>query len=199
MMISLSQIFGADTSWALLWVAAVSVLGARGVQGGKGGGCRSVHGRIVSALVESFPDGTMCDSPIGLCTVGTFSGDLAGDFRFTATGFVGYETIDPSAPLDMAATTGTITLTPSENEDGDSFCAGTLDSFDTSAFSFSPDGNFAGVHTLVGTSTGDCAGATGRIRVDGIFLGGCVDCDYAGEVCLGDGGSDEDEDEDEQN
>lgn len=51
------------------------------------------------------------------------------------------------------------------------------------ASSVGPDGFFASLSTVdPSMSTGGCAGATGRLRLAGVFEG-CVDCEYEGEVC----------------
>jgi hypothetical protein len=140
--------------------------------------CKSAHGRIVSTLVTEFSDGTLCPSLLGLCTEGRFTGTLNGRFRFVATTLTSYADLDPSAPADVAATTGVVTL-------NSKICSGSIVLEDTSTFSLSPDGSVAGLETIDGTgSTGDCFGATGRLRYMGIFEGGCVDCKYDGEVCV---------------
>jgi hypothetical protein len=99
-----------------------------------------------------------------------------------------YADLDPSAPADVAATTGVVTL-------NSKICSGSLVLEDTSTFSLSPDGSVAGLDTPDGTeSTGDCFGATGRLRYMGIFEGGCVDCRYDGEICVV-GNANEEEDD----
>ena len=153
--------------------------------------CKSVKGRITSDLVAVFADGTPCPSPLGLCTEGRYTGRLKGGFSFVANTLVPYAAQDPAAPPDVAATTGVVELSTR-------FCDGTLVLGDTSAFSLGPDGFFGGVQTVDGgASDGGCFGATGRIHLSGVFLEGCVDCGYEGEVCtLGDGDKDKDKDDD---
>lgn len=131
--------------------------------------CKFVNGHISSEVVSTFSNGDLCSSPIGLCTEGRFIGGLKGDFRFIA------QTLVLTSTPGVAFTTGDIILTTDD---------GTLVFEDTSAFSLEPDGQFGGLETVVeGASTGDYAGATGRIRPSGVFMEGCVACDYRGEIC----------------
>ena len=139
--------------------------------------CRTVKGRVVSQVVTEFSDGSACTSPLGICSEGRFTGTLKGKFAFTAIAGLPYASFDAGSPADIFATTGELKLQPKR-------CHGVLGFRDTSVFSFSPDGNFASIGTadpLLGS--GSCAGATGRIRIEGIFQLGCVDCKYRGEIC----------------
>jgi len=139
--------------------------------------CRSVQGRVVSEVVTEFSDGSACTSPLGICSEGRFTGKLKGRFTFTATGAAPFATIDGGSPEDMFATTGVLNL-------GFARCNGALVFRDTSVFSFGPDGFFASVGTadpLLGS--GSCAELSGRIRIEGVFDQGCVDCKYRGEIC----------------
>ena len=150
--------------------------------------CRHVDGRINSDLVAFFSDGSACPSPLGLCTEGRFSGDLKGRFRFVADSLSPYVLQDPASPADVVATTGTISLRTK-------YCGGTLFLRDTSAFSTSADGLVGGLETVDGdASSGGCAGASGRIHVAGVFMEGCINCRYEGEVCRVGGGADDDSD-----
>lgn len=148
--------------------------------------CETVEGRITSKLVPMFSTGENCPSPLGLCTEGRFTGDLEGRFTFSASTLVPYVFQDPSVPQDVAATTGVLNLEPDE------FCEGSLTLSDTSAFSLSADGSVASLETIV-AGTDECAAASGRIRIQGVFMEGCVDCEYVGEVC---GVDDDDDDSD---
>lgn len=126
-------------------------------------GCKTVNGHISS---EVFTDG--CPSPLGLCTFGRFIGGIQGDFIFVA------EAIIPNPEsAEVAFTTGSIDVETKK---------GNLTLKDASAVSFGADGLFGSVQTVVG-GTGDFTDATGRIRAYGVFLGGCVNCDYRGEIC----------------
>ena len=142
--------------------------------------CKQVKGRITSELVGEFSDHSSCAdaSPLGLCTEGRFTGRLKGRFQFFAQTLTPYPVLDATSPPDVAATTGTIELSTR-------FCRGTLVLDDTSAFSLGEDGSVASIETVNGAlSDGGCAGASGRLRIEGIFMEGCVDCRYEGEVCL---------------
>lgn len=152
--------------------------------------CKEVRGRITSQLVSppaTFSNGDPCTSPLGLCTEGRFTGPLKGRFRFVAETLTPFAALGAAAPLDVAATTGTLELTTR-------YCHGTLVLLDNSAFSLSADGSVGGIETVDGAaSTGGCADASGRLRIEGVFMEGCVDCRYEGEICaVGRGGRDED-------
>ncbi len=117
-----------------------------------------------------LPNGDECPSPLGLCTVGKFIGGIQGNFVFVAEALVpNPDILNPFVQF----TTGVITL---ETKDG------TLTLRDASSVSFEPDGLFASLQTIAG-GTGELAGASGRLRAYGVFKGGCVDCDYRGEIC----------------
>ena len=155
--------------------------------------CESVRGRITSQVVNPFSNGEPCPGPLFLCTEGRYTGDLKGRFTFIATSLRPFAMEDPNAPQDVAATNGVIRLKTR-------VCDGELTIRDTSAFVSDPagDGYFAGLGTIdVAFSSGECAGLSGRIRTQGVFIGGCVDCKYVGEICgLGDDDDDDDEDDD---
>ena len=139
--------------------------------------CRSVEGRLVSQVVpigQSLSDGSSCAAAPGLfCTTGRFTGGLAGTFDFTAT------TFDPAANPDFFVTgigffTGRLVLHTNH---------GAVTFGDAGAIAADSGGlTFASVLTVI-DGTDALAGATGRIRDEGIFINGCVDCRYRGEVC----------------
>jgi hypothetical protein len=142
--------------------------------------CKPVNGRIVSQAVpigQPLSDGSPCAAPAGLfCTSGRFTGGLSGTFDFTPA------TVDMSGNPDFASTgiaffTGELILQTKHG--GLRFRdAGALD------VAIAVDGgSFASVLTIV-EGTGSLTGATGRVRDEGIFIGGCVDCRYRGEVCF---------------
>ncbi len=169
----------------LLLTAAAFGLVATGAAAGD---CKSVKGRVVSELVGQFSDGTPCTSPLGLCTEGRFTGRLKGKFRFIAGSLTPFGLIDlTKSQPNVAATTGVINLETR-------FCGGTLVLDDTSVFSLDLDGSVASLQTPNGdASTGGCAGASGRVRLEGVFDNGCVDCKYRGEICgVGPVGDDDD-------
>ncbi len=133
------------------------------------GECESVRGHITSQILP-----TGCTSPVGLCTVGRFRGDIKGDFVFTAS------SLKPAANPDFAQTsvafyTGDLVL---HTEKGD------VVSKDAGAFNVVPNsnGDFGSVQTII-AGTGDLEGITGRLRTEGVFINGCIDCRYRGEIC----------------
>lgn len=162
---------------------AVLVLAAQANASAQNAACKPVNGMLVSQMVvsgELMPDGSLCAAAPGLfCTTGRFAGGLAGAFVFTATAF------NPFANPDFALTgagffTGDLIL--QTNRGGLVF---------KDAGAVAVDGDvltFASVLTIT-NGTGGLAGATGRIRDEGIFMGGCVDCRYRGDVCLAAGGA----------
>ena len=142
-------------------------------------GCIPVSGKLHSqtvAIGQPLSDGMPCAAiPGTFCTTGRVTGRLNGTFDFTATSF---DLIaNPDAALTgIAYFTGELILRTSH---GDLFFrdAGALNAI------AGGDGSFASVLTII-EGTGVYSGATGRIRDEGIFINGCVDCQYRGEVCL---------------
>ncbi len=161
------------------------------------GHCKEVKGRITSQVVGlNFPNGDPCLSPVGICTEGSLTGNLKGPFRFVAANLTPFP--NSGATPNVFATTGVLTADAE-------FCGGDLVFNDTSAFSVvsvSDDGNqaFASLQTVDGAaSTGGCQDATGRVRVQGLFNLGCVDCKYEGLICgveISDNDDDSDSDSD---
>lgn len=142
--------------------------------------CETVKGRVTSQMVGVFSNGDLCDSPVGICTEGRMTGKLKGSFRFVAANLAPFD--NGGVTPTVFATTGVLTASPK-------YCRGDLVFNDTSAFSvdsISGDGNlgFASLQTLDGAaSTGRCEDATGRVRIQGLFNNGCVDCKYEGLIC----------------
>lgn len=150
--------------------------------------CKSVKGRVTSTVVAIFSSGEPCTSPLGICSEGRFTGKARGSFTFIADSLTPFNVLDPNAQADVAATTGRLELTPKK------LCDGSILFRDTSAFALAPDGSFVSIGTVDPVaSSGSCAETSGRIRIEGIFMGGCVDCRYRGEIC-GLGGDDDDDD-----
>lgn len=160
--------------------------------------CIAVKGRVTSETVTVFSNGIDCPSPVGICTEGRLTGRLKGRFRFVAGSLEPFN--NGGATPDVFATTGVLT---SKSK----LCRGTAVFNDTSAFATSSvagDTNldFASIQTLDGNlSSGRCNGATGRIRIQGLFDNGCVDCKYEGRICgvvtSHDDEDDEDDDDDD--
>ena len=181
----MKRVKGLGTALAVVAVVAAASVGAAEAA------CKKVKGHIVSEVVPVFSNGEPCTSPAGICTEGRFTGRLKGRFTFVAQTLTPFNELDMTAPPDVAATTGVVELDTR-------FCRGTLVLSDTSAFSIGPDGLFGGLETVDGAaSSGGCLGASGRIRVSGVFMGGCVDCEYEGEVCKVGSGDDDDGDDDD--
>jgi hypothetical protein len=155
-------------SAALVILAMITLTSGSGTA--TAGECQPVTGHISSQLLTEG-----CTSPVGLCTIGRFRGDIRGEFVFTAT------SLNPTANPDFAQTsiafyTGDLLLQTRN---------GNLTLKDAGAFNIASDGNgdFASVQTIIG-GTGNLVHTTGRIRTEGIFIGGCVDCRYRGEICI---------------
>lgn len=161
------------------------------VSGAAASDCKSVKGRVVSSVVAQFSNGDPCPGPLFLCTEGRFTGRLKGKFRFVAESLTPFGLIETTKPQpNVAATTGVIDLDTR-------FCDGRLVLDDTSVFSLEPDGSVGSLQTPNSdASTGGCAGASGRLRLEGVFDNGCVDCRYRGEICgVGPLGDDDDDDD----
>jgi hypothetical protein len=120
-------------------------------------------------VVVSGPD---CLSSIGLCTRGTLSGGLKGEFFFTGTSLV---------PTADTATTGVVLYT------GDIVLAtkdGTLTCKDAGGFQTVGAGAVSSVCAIV-SGTGRLAGASGTIQFVGNFtLADGGDGDYRASVSL---------------
>jgi hypothetical protein len=149
----------------LLTAAAASSDGAGTALAGE---CRSVIGQLASRVTTDA-----CTSPLDLCTLGRYWG-VQGAFGFTAT------SLTPAANPDFAQTTVAFYTGDAviRTKDGDLMIK------DAGAFDIGPtsNGDFGAVLAIIG-GTGDFVGATGRIRIEGLFVNGCVDCRYRGEVC----------------
>ena len=136
----------------LLVVAAVAAAAAGGGYALASEDAKQAHGSLRSQpLVEG------CTSPIGFCTLGRALGTIEGDFVFTAHRFV------PSDTPGVVLYTGEIVVLTSRGElrcqDAGAYNSGELES---------GPGPFASLCTITG-GTGDWAGATGHIRIQGTF------------------------------
>lgn len=129
--------------------------------------CKKAKGKFVLQPVS----GPACESPVGICATGSYSGDIAGTNTFTGSSLVA--TVDTT-------TTGVVLLT------GDNVietAGGTLRTKDAIVLRTTGAGDFAEVDTIV-AGTGAWAGVTGVIRAQGTFTladGGAGE--YIGEVC----------------
>jgi hypothetical protein len=110
---------------------------------------QSAAGHLVSQVLA----GPTCPSPIGLCTAGTLTGTINGDFVFSAT------TLQPSATPGVLFYTGEIVVQTSRGE---------VRCQDAGAFQTDAPGGVVDLCTITG-GTGDWAGVTGHIRIHGTF------------------------------
>jgi hypothetical protein len=173
-----SQFVGSFSPVVASMMLLMSSPATAGQLAGKEDRCDLVNGTLTSILVpigQPLSDGTVCAAAPGLfCTSGVATGGLKGLFDFTAN------TFDPLANPDFGQTgvgffTGNLVLRTK---------GGTLVFKDAGAFDAIPGsrGDFASVLTVV-EGTDALAGATGRLRDEGVFVNGCVDCTYRGEIC----------------
>jgi hypothetical protein len=128
--------------------------------------CQTVRGKFTIQIVT----GPECQSPAGLCGIGTYIGGLSGASTFAASSVV------PSADTP---TTGVVAVTGDFSLDTR---RGTLFTKDAIMLRTIGGGEFAEVDTVV-AGTGDFAGASGVIRGTGTSTATTVDGDYAGEIC----------------
>jgi hypothetical protein len=131
---------------------------------------RHVRGNIVSQLLS----GPACPSPVGLCTQGTFTGSIRGEFVFVATSLT---------PSGDSSATGVVHYT---GEIRIKTAGGEIFIKDSGAFDAVPGstGDVGAVSTIVG-GTASYTGVSGRIRIAGTFTpdaGG--DSEYSGQLVL---------------
>lgn len=135
--------------------------------------CRRVRG----FYEEHAVDPSSCNSPIGLCIEGEFSGNVKGAFASTATAL---------QPNGDTPTTSVVWFT------GDGVIHAKIDSREgdiffksSGAFQTTGDGNIVDLQYITG-GTGHLAGITGVIRASGTFnpVTGMGESEYEGLVCL---------------
>ena len=146
---------------AALTLAALSLAGTAAAARD---GCHEVEGAFTAV---TLPPSGACPSPI-FCTLGVLTGDLAGTYFFSVSGF------GPGGELLAAST---ITL-----ENG-----AVVEGSDTSVLH--PDGTFTTTVNVVG-GTRQYAHAAGQIVAEGAFTADGTAGTYAGEICLGRHGTD---------
>ena len=137
-------------------------------------GCSMVYGTIVSTVTE-----VGCAAG-QICTEGNFFGDIKGTFMFKSASLAPFSSVfpdDANALMDIAATTGSLELY------APNVCDGLILVSDGTAFSLLEDGFFGSIQRITG-GTGGCHGVTGTLLSSGIFMNGCVDCQYQGKVCV---------------
>jgi hypothetical protein len=129
--------------------------------------CKKVNGKFTLQPVS----GSECQSSVGICATGTYSGSITGMSMFVGTSLI--QTID-------TPTTAVLLLT---GDNAIQTKGGTLLTKDAIVLATSGAGEFAEVDTVVG-GTGEWAGATGRFTAIGTFTleaGGAAT--YSGEIC----------------
>jgi hypothetical protein len=135
--------------------------------GAQAAGCKKVSGKFTLTSVT----GPTCQSGVGICATGSYSGGVAGSSAFVGTSLV--QTVD-------TPTTGVVLLT---GDNQITTKAGLLLTKDAIVLRTTGAGDFAEVDTVV-SGTGEWAGATGVLRAQGTFTveeggGG----EYAGQIC----------------
>jgi hypothetical protein len=142
-----------------IFVAAAMVL-CTGAARAEGRGGRTVRGQINSQEVT-----TGCTSPVGLCLAGTLTGGLTGDFSYTAASV--------TVTGDVAAFSGTTTLTTEHGE---------LTELDQTTAN-EETGAFTDVITIL-SGTGEWKGCSGTVHASGTFdfATGVGTSDYEGQV-----------------
>jgi hypothetical protein len=152
--------------WLLVGIPVVFAL-VLASSGAQAAGCKKVSGKFTLTSVT----GPTCQSAVGICAVGSYSGGLAGPSAFVGTSLT--QTID-------TPTTGVVLLT---GDNQITTKAGTLQTKDAIVLRTTGTGDFAEVDTVV-AGTGEWVSATGVLRAQGTFTvadggGG----DYVGQIC----------------
>jgi hypothetical protein len=129
--------------------------------------CEKVNGQVVIQVVND----PACASPVGLCAVTDFSGDVEGQSSFTATSVL--TTRDTPSTSVILITGDNVIRTQ----------RGTLTTKDAIVNKSTGNGEFAEVDVVV-AGTGRWHGATGTLTATGTFLNGFGEGDYEGEICM---------------
>lgn len=128
--------------------------------------CSRVSGKFTLQTVS----GPACLSPVGLCAIGSYQGDIRGTSDFTGTNLV---------PSVDTPTTSVVFLT------GDNLIhtdQGELLTKDAIVLRTSGAGDFAEVDTVIG-GTGNFQRATGSLSAVGTFTTEGGQGRYTGEIC----------------
>jgi hypothetical protein len=133
--------------------------------------CRPIHGSYTEHAVSDN-----CQSPVGLCIAGTYTGQIRGDFRGQATSIT--TTADtPTSGVAMFTSDSTIAATIGNSR-------GTLIIKNAGAFAAGNGGPIVDLQTIIG-GTDQLAGATGALRASGTFSAAAGGrSHYEGTVCL---------------
>jgi hypothetical protein len=134
--------------------------------------CHPVRGHYVEhAVVEN------CDSPVGLCIAGEYSGVIKGNFEGDATSLV--PTADTPTTSVLLFTSDSVIHAKVKGKEGDLLIK------NAGVFRTTGEGEILDLQTIVG-GTGELAGASGIIRADGVFdsATGSGESEYVGNICL---------------
>ncbi len=132
---------------------------------------------VAGSQQERVIPGNPCNSPVGFCLEGSFSGPLRGTLDINATSL---------QPTPDAAVTGGIFTTADITFQGRVLGRqGTLIFKEAASLQGSGRANAATLYNIVGAS-GGLSGTTGTLRLSGIFDfdTGEANARYEGEVCL---------------
>ncbi|HET9648895.1 MAG TPA: DUF3224 domain-containing protein [Microlunatus sp.] len=133
--------------------------------------CQQVRGSYTEHAVSGN-----CQSPVGLCIIGTYTGQIRGEFRGQAT-TISTTADTPTTGVATFTSDSTITATIGQQ-------SGTLIIKNAGAFAASNGGPIVDLQTIVG-GTGDLAGASGALRATGTFQASSGGhSDYEGTVCI---------------
>ena len=162
---------GVATRSRLLWFAAAALwLGSAGI--GAAAECRHVHGHFDEQAVAP----PACTSPVGVCTAGSYSGGIRGEFMTTVSYF---NTATPNFPdtfVGLFNADSTIHARVGTR-------VGDLMIKNAGAFHVAGDGEILDLQTIVG-GTGALTGATGTLVATGTFVSGVGQSEYVGTICL---------------
>jgi hypothetical protein len=138
-----------------------------------GSECKRVQGHLEESLVEQSD----CTSPVDLCTIALMFGGLKGEAHFTASNIIGSADTPTTGVVFVIGDTTVVDARLGGMR-------GTLSIKNAAAFRTTGDGDLVDVQTITG-GTGDFAGATGSLRINGNFVdpvGGTSS--YEGMVCI---------------
>jgi hypothetical protein len=135
--------------------------------------CRTLHGHLADHLLA----GPTCTSTLGLCTQGTFSGGLRGEFIGIATSVI--PTADTPTTAVLFATGDVIIHAHIGNREGD------LTVKDAGLFHTSGKHEFSDLMSIL-SGTRSLTGISGVIRINGNSdpTTGTDQGDYVAEVCI---------------
>lgn len=159
-------------SWPAHFAAAAALATLAASGAAMAAECRSVNGHFS----EQSLAGPACLSPVGVCTQGTYSGALRGDFSTVVSSF----TASADTPVTAAAlfTADSTLVVRYGQRDGQLFIK------NAGALRTTGNGEIVDLQVVVGGS-GGFAGASGVLQASGAFTfaaGGRSE--YVGVICL---------------